>query len=64
MGAWIDRKQDYNERWKGEWCGVGNITFDATPTDRMARFILNYADHPVDARIYRAEAFDIDMEHG
>jgi len=76
LGDWLDGKADYNKRYGGDWCGVGNIIFDASKIDghkcHISKSLVTDEridpDDPeryVDVSAYRAgEDYDIDMEHG
>jgi hypothetical protein len=62
------RKLDYNERWKGDWCGVESINAEATNLGKQVEL---YCESPIDdpgemkvVEMFRVETVELEMEHG
>jgi hypothetical protein len=63
------RKLDYNERWKGDWCGVESIHAEATSLGKNVELYCepDLHDDPGEMKrveLFRVETVEIEMEHG
>lgn len=64
MTDWLDHKAEYARGWKGEFCGVGGISFEGTLAKGKKAWLRDDDDNPVNVKTYTATEFFVDMEHG
>jgi len=80
IDSWLDHKADYNQRYDGDFCGVGVIYFENIKElphgAHLAKCIVEDASEwdPDDGsinwggqggvKIFKASTFSVDMEHG
>ena len=63
MTKWLDGKARYAGE-TGEYGGVGDIIFEATPTTEKQSAWLNIEDQRISVATYTATRFFVDMEYG